>query len=125
MNNPGLIKNFTADGAISKYRIVKFNDSDTDVVQASAATDSLIGVNGELDISSGERVDIVMTGIAEVEYGGTVTRGQPLTSDTDGKAIYANPATGVNNNIIGLAMASGVSGDIGSVLLSPGIIQGA
>jgi hypothetical protein len=35
------------------------------------------------------------------------------------------PATGVNNRVIGIAMVSGVSGDLGSVLIAPGSLQGA
>ncbi|MCA3226551.1 MAG: DUF2190 domain-containing protein, partial [Burkholderiales bacterium] len=33
-------------------------------------------------------------------------------------------AAGVNNNVIGVALQSGVSGDIIPVLISPGRIQG-
>ena len=41
------------------------------------------------------------------------------------KGVAAAPAAGVNAAVIGKAMASGVDGDIISVLLAPGRIQGA
>lgn len=123
MSNPELIKSYKAGGAISKHRIVKLSADDT-VVQAAAATDALHGVLGEIAAASGDRVDVVLTGIAEVEYGGNVTRGALLTADADGKAVSADPAAGVNNRIIGQAMESGVAGDIGSVLISHSSMQG-
>jgi len=115
MNNPGLVKSFNAAAAILATRIVKFGASDTDAAQAASATDALIGVSVALvPALAGERIDIVMTGVTEVEYGGAVSRGDLLTSDASGRAIVA----AINQNVIGMAMASGVSGDIGSVLLS-------
>jgi len=39
--------------------------------------------------------------------------------------LAAAPASGVNNGIIGIAMVSGVSGDIGTVLLAQSTLQGA
>ncbi|WP_020403747.1 capsid cement protein [Gracilimonas tropica] len=124
MNTPGLIKNFEAGAAVTKHRIVKFGSGDELAVQAAAATDALIGVSTEVDSASGDRVDVIMSGIAQVEFGGNVTRGAALTSDANGKAVAAAPATGVNNRIIGWAAVSGADGDIGSVILAPGEIQG-
>lgn len=124
MRNHDFVKGFIAGGAVAARRIVKLGSSDTAAVQASAATDSLIGVS-DLGAASGESVAVIMGGIAAVEYGGNVTRGALLTADTNGKAVAAAPAAGVNNRIIGVAMISGVSGDIGSVLVNPGAFQGA
>jgi len=123
MRNEDLIKSFDADSTINPYRIVKFS-SDGAVVQAAAATDFLVGISNSLGATTGERCDVVLEDIAEVEYGGNVTRGALLTSDANGKAVVAAPASGVNNRIVGLAMVSGVSGDIGSVLLERCLIQG-
>lgn len=127
MKTPVLTKNFLAGGTINPYRIVKFGSDDNTVILAAAATDSLLGVvdiPAQSSASSGERVDVVLTGVTEVEYGGTVTRGQELTSDANGRAVAASPAAGVNNRIIGIALKSGVVGDIGSVLLSQSVKQG-
>ncbi|MCE7915414.1 MAG: DUF2190 domain-containing protein [Nitrosomonas sp. PRO4] len=124
MANLILAKNYTAGGAISPFRIVKMGSNDGEVVQAAAATDLLMGVTGELGPASGERVDIQKIGIARIEFGGTVTRGNPVTADASGKAVAAAPAAGANVRIIGFAEVSAVSGDIADVLLAPSSMQG-
>jgi len=125
MRHDGFIKNHTADGAIGAYRIVKHGDADGDVAQATASTDVLIGVNGRLAAAvAGDRVDIHRGRLVEVEYGGNVTRGDPLTSDANAKAVAAAPAAGTNAYIIGYAEVSGVAGDIGAAMFAPGRIQG-
>lgn len=116
-----LCKNYIAGGAITKYRIVKFS-ADRAVVQAAAATDALIGVSQEIDAASGERVDVCRIGMPLVEYGGTVARGDPLTSDANGKAIKANPSAGTKVSIIGFAEVSAVAGDIEVMNLAPGFL---
>lgn len=122
--NPELFLNYTAGGAITEKRLVKFGAGDRLVVQASAATDAIIGVN-DLTAATDERSDICLSGIFPVTYGGTVTRGDALTSDSSGRAITATAAAGANVRIIGIAMESGVVGDLGSVRIAPGFFQGA
>jgi len=124
MRNQGLTKTLIAGAAIAAYRIVKFGAADTAVLQAAAATDLSIGVS-DLGGASAEPTDVIVEGIAVVEYGGDVTRGAKLTADADGKAIAAAPAAGVNAQVIGIAMLSGVAGDLGSVRISPSVMQGA
>lgn len=122
MGTPTLIRNYTAGGAIAKYRIVKHGATDGAALQAAAPTDALMGVCTELD--SGGGADVIKAGVADVEYGGNVTRGDPLTSDASGKAVTAAPAAGTNARIVGYAEVSGVSGDIGSALIAIGVMQG-
>ena len=125
MNNPGLIKSFLAGAVIAPYRAVKFGADDDHVVQSAAATDAHIGVSGAIGATAAEdRIDITLDDIAEIEYGGTVTRGDLLTADANGMAVTAAPAAGVNNRIIGQAMVSGVFGDIGSLDITKTSIQG-
>lgn len=124
MANTLLNKNYTAGGAINPYRIVKPGSNDGEVVQAAAATDSLMGVCESVGPASGERCDIVKVGIAELEFAGVVTRGGPVTSDADGKGVAASPAAGSNVRIIGFAEVTTAPGDIAPVLVAPGIMQG-
>jgi hypothetical protein len=125
MRNEGLITNHLADAAIGAFRICKHGSADGYVAHATASTEKLIGIANHLGAAAAaSRVDVVRSGIAEVEYGGSVTRGDPLTSDADGKAVAAAPGSGTNAYIIGLAEVSGSSGDTGSCLLAPGRIQG-
>ena len=123
MWNPGY-KQYTAEAAVGANLIVKPGSTDDFVAQGAAATDLLMGVSGNIAAVLGERVDIIKSGIADVLFGGNVTRGNPLTADANGKAVVAAPGAGANVRIIGFAEVSGVSGDIGSVLIVPGYMQG-
>ena len=120
----GLTRTYTAGAAVVRRRIVKFS-ADRTVVQGAASTDLLIGVSDQsADTPSGGRVDVHRDGMPEVEAGGPIGRGQPLTSDAVGRAIVAAPASGVNVRIIGFAEVDAVLGDIIDVMLEPGYLQG-
>lgn len=118
------IRNYTADGATNPSRIAKFSTADGHVVQAAAATDELIGVFDELAHATGERCDVIRAGATLIQYGGTVTRGDWLTSDASGNAVKAAPTTGAAASVIGRAEVSGVSGDIVPIVLAIGQITG-
>ena len=122
--NPILEKEYLADGAVSAFRILKAGTNDDDAAQATGVGENYLGVSQHAAADNAD-VRVMEIGISKVEYGGTVSYGDPLTSDANGKAVAAAPATGVNNSIIGYARAAGVSGDIGRTLISPGINQGA
>lgn len=125
MASPTLIRNFAAGGTVNPRRLVKFGSSDREVVQASAATDLIIGVVASSEVrSAGDRVDVVLVGIADTDMGGTVARGTKVTADSNGKAVAAAPAAGVNNHVVGIAMVTTASGDIAEVLLSQSVNQG-
>lgn len=112
-----LSKSFDAGAAISPYRIVKPGAADSAVLQGAAATDALVGVCMEVGPASGERVDIIVSGVAEVQLGGTVARGDWITSNGTGQGIATTTAA---NQVIGRALASGVANDIIPVLIAPG-----
>lgn len=69
-------------------------------------------------------LDIVTDGIFPGIAGGSITRGDPLTSDAAGAVITAAPAGGVNLACIGHALASAASGDRVPVQISRFILQG-
>lgn len=134
--NAILEKAFRADGAITQYRVVKPGTNEDDASQASASTDALMGV-AQHDAADNEMVRVMLYGISKVEYGGNVSQGDPLTVDAQGRAIPATRHTHTENTdasytqnattqpasgerIIGIAMATGVLGDIGRVLICPG-----
>lgn len=124
--NPILTKSFTAGGAIVANSIVEAGSADWEVVQANGATatDMLLGVTTEVAAASAERCDVILSGIADVQLGGTVARGGPVTANASGLGIAAAPGAGVNNRVVGFAMISGVSGDIIPVLLAQSLMQG-
>lgn len=91
MHNPILVKSFLASGAIAAMRAVKISAAGT-VAQASAASDAVIGVSDRLAAASGEPVDVVLSGIAEVQAGAAITVGALVTVDSNGKVVTATLA---------------------------------
>ncbi len=134
-----LTKAFTAGGDVAAHRIVKHGDADAKVIQAAAAGDATIGIAGELGAETGARIDVHLAGIAPVEAGDAVSRGAPVTADSDGKAVAAarhshsenaaddytaNAVTGAAAAVrtIGVALsAAGAGGDLIRVLIHPGL----
>lgn len=116
-----------AGATINPNRIVKIGAADRTVIQGAAATDRFLGVAdipANTTAASGERVDVVTSGEMEVLLGGTVARGGPVTSDASGQGVAAAPAAGTNNGIVGWATESGVVGDIITIQVAPGVLQG-
>lgn len=124
MANNGLTKSYTAEGAIGANLIVKVGAADYGVLVAAAVGDVSIGISTEVAAASGERIDVIHAGIADLKIGGNVTRGAFLTSDASGQGVVAAPAGGTNNRIIAVALTAGVSGDIIPVLVQPMSFQG-
>lgn len=97
------------------YYIVKISAQNT-VALASAATDFIVGViNAKPAVGTAANpasVDVRLrtaAGTSKVILGGTVTRGDNLTSDANGKAITTTTAA---DEVLGRALDSGVTGDI-------------
>lgn len=111
--NPLLDKTYTAGGTILPYRLLKFGTADTLMIQATAATDAIVGLSGQVGAVSGEPLDVTLVGVGEVTLGDTVTRGSQVTADSAGRAVTA--ASG--NTVAGLVLKSGVVGDVVPMLL--------
>jgi hypothetical protein len=101
MANNGLTKSYLAEGAITANTIVKVGAADYGVLAAAAVGDKSIGVSTDVAAASGERCDVMHAGIADLKLGGTVARGDLLTSDASGFGVTAAPAAGTNNRIVG------------------------
>lgn len=115
-----LTKSLTATGAIVKRRFVSYGAADGSCVQSSGATAFIAGVSSDIDSDIGQRTSVHMNGnIADIEYGGVVTRGDALTSDAQGRAIATTTA---GNRCGGFAEVSGVAGDIGSCIVTPFVL---
>lgn len=114
MQSPILTKSFDTGAAITKRRIVKVSGSDNTVIHATAG-DIPIGVAAEVDVDSGDLCDVHVAGVALVDCGGAVTRGLFVASDADGEAVNA----GTGDSGIGVALETGVDGDVIPVLIAP------
>lgn len=100
--NEGLVKTYDAGGTINEYRIAKFGSSDSVVLQADASTNKFAGVfclPKGATAATGDSVDVIKSGIADVDYGGTITVGDRLTSNADGKAISAESLFGTKTAV--------------------------
>ena len=122
MRTEMFIKSYRADAAITKFRLVKAGAADASIAPATAATDAIMGVADSLGAASGQIVDVIVGGYASVTYGGTVTRGAPLTTDSTGRAIVATVA---GSRLVGYAVTAGVVGDVGTVHVQLGTLATA
>jgi len=109
---------FKAGAAISPYRIVKFGSDSLHVIQGAAATDTTIGINQCPQAAATEdQVMVALQGIGKVELGGTVVRGDLLTSDSVGRALASLAVP--TDRVIGVALDSGGTGTVIRVSITP------
>ncbi|MDC7787354.1 DUF2190 family protein [Rhodoplanes sp. TEM] len=122
-----LIKSFPAAAAVTAFRFVKFAAPavDRSVAQANAATSPLVGVSDSMGAPQGGMADVIQVGLAELRLGGTVSAGDFLTADADGKGIKCVPAAGETRVYGAIAQAPGVADDIIPVLVGIGVITPA
>lgn len=118
-NRRGLVTSHIAAVALAAYRIAAYGADEDDTTLAVDADTTLMGVSCDLPTPVGGVADICRSGIAPVEYGGVVDRGDALTADSQGRAIAAVPGDDEVLNCVGHAEVGGVIGDIGAVLVMP------
>jgi hypothetical protein len=123
--NTLLTKNYTAGAPVAARRFVKLGAADNIVVPGAAADDGLLGVSADLGAETGARLDVRLAGIAEIELGDNVTRGDLATSDAAGRGVTATLAVDEIIRTGGIFLASGAEGDIVPVLLAPAAAVGA
>jgi len=111
----GIDLSFNAGGDLSaqQYRIVKHTASDLAV--ANATDLNQVGVLQDAPAAAGRPGVVRVFGVSKVKLGGTVAKGDRLTSDANGAAIVA--VTG--KQVVGIAMTAGVSGDTANIFISP------
>lgn len=118
-----LEKSTKAGAAITAFTIAKFGGDDETMVPAAGNTDELIGIF-QHGAENGKEVRVMLGGISRLKLGGTVARGNYVTSDGSGNGVAIGSTGGTNYTVIGKALASGVSGDIIPVLIAPSRPQG-
>lgn len=116
--------NRAASAAIAAFRVVRLT-ADNTVAQSAAAADAHLGVCSQPGGAAvNARCDLIVSGIAEAEAGGTIARGDLLTADAQGRVITATAAAGVNVRVIGMALVSAVVGDVVEIFINQGSFQG-
>lgn len=114
-----------ADLSAKQFYLCKTNSSGLAALASSAGQD-VTGVIYDNGGTSGRVIPVANGGSVMVIYGGTVTAGDKLTTDANGKAVTAagsrvdstvSSATDplIGPFIFGEALVSGVAGDIGVV----------
>lgn len=116
MPNTRLVKTYPAQGDLPPYRIVAPALS-TSVVLASDPLAPLLGTTDQLGKKPNGTADIYLSDLPEVELGGVVATGDPLTADDQGRAIKATIS---GQRIIGFAMGAGTEGVIITYQFAPG-----
>ena len=75
--------------------------------------------------AAGDTIDLVLNGVYPLIAGGTITRGDWVTSGgTDGSVITETASGGVNVAVVGQALESAVSGDRVACAINPFMKQG-
>lgn len=118
---PLLIKSFRAALIVAGNRIVAAA-ADGEVNTASANTDPSIGISDAMGAEAGRMVDLTQVGWAELKLGGTVSAGDPLTSDAEGRGVKAAPVAGTEVRVAAIAMADGELDEIIPVLVAPSVL---
>lgn len=86
----GLVRNYTAAGAIKPRRIVTFATAEGEVEQATDATKAPAGVSGIAGTDKqGERIDVHLAGVRDVEAAASFDAGSIVAADADGRLVVA------------------------------------
>lgn len=98
------------DLSAKQFHAVKVNSSG----QVVAAGDGEAGIGFvQNKPTSGQAATVRVAGVTKAAAGGTVTAGQKIAANADGKAVTAT----ASENVIGTALTGGTSGTIISVLV--------
>lgn len=96
------------DLSAKQYFIVKISAAKT-VALASAATDAIAGTIQNVPVSSGLVEVAIAGGTAKVVAGGSISAGDYLTTDGNGKAVAT---TTDGDQVIGVAVEAGDASDV-------------
>lgn len=109
----------SATGEVKPFRALVGTTTDGVVAQATGATGKLVGVSGEFGTpAEGGDLSMYYAGICPLEYGDDVAFGDPLTADSEGRFVLAEPG----ERYLAIAFEKGDEGTIGSGLIAPGFV---
>lgn len=106
------------DLTTKQYHAVKVN-ANGNVVLARAGENAIGILQNKPE--QGKVAEVMSLGISKAVYGGTVTAGQNLAVDSEGRLVNASG----NSAVIGVALESGEANEIHSVLLVTRVSAGA
>ncbi len=125
--NPLLTKNYSTATVINPCRFVKWS-ADATVTLAVDGAAPIVGVSEQVGVTQADldagrtRIDVIREGLAYLELGGNVTRGDWLRADANGKGIAAALTAGQTMHVGARADVSGVAGDIIPVQVQSNVV---
>ena len=125
--------NLVAVGTIRPYRAVAPTGSADNACGESNANNISYGVvSGDTKshdsanhAEADDQVSLQTGNVLLIETGGTVTRGNGIKTDADGKAVHAATSGATGQNHIGIALESGASGAIIRMYWQPLVVRPA
>lgn len=100
--------------ALKQYLFMKINTSGN--ITPCGAGESAVGILQDNPNTTGFAGELAIDGVSKVVYGGTVTAGDFLMSDSSGRAVTATSTNYIN----GRARVSGVVNDIHGIIIKDG-----
>jgi hypothetical protein len=104
-----------ADLSAKQYLFVKIAAAKA-VDVCSAATDRPVGILQNKP-TSGQNAEVAFLGVSKVVCGGTITAGDQIGTDANGKAVSLAAGTDTTKFVVGIALEAGASGRIISALI--------
>ena len=104
-----------AQAAVTQYTFVKPSAVRFGCIECTADTDIAVGIAQDAAAATGEEIAVAFGGVAKVALNATITIGQALTSDADGRA----KAAAAGDVAQGVALEGGVQNDVISMLVLP------
>lgn len=121
MSTYGYVRTLTAGAAVAPYTIVRAGGTDGTVVASAARTDTHLGVTGiEGADAAGDRLDVHLSGPAQVRAGGTLAAGQRFTADATGRAVGVSVGAAACL-VVGIVFLPAAPNDIVPCLVSPSL----
>lgn len=83
-------KSFTAGEDIPAHRLVTFSSDEDTVIIAESSDVNVLGVTTDVDTTAGNTFDVSCIGYVKIQAGGTVTKGDFIEPDSDGKGVTSS-----------------------------------
>ncbi len=123
-------RTFNADAAIAINLIVKLvspgsasfepGEGYVELCGAAGTSNVPVGVSHSAAAAADDPIRVVWLGEALVTCGGTVAPGDPIESDSAGKAVKA---TGNSSFLIGYALEDGTTGKVIKMIVNPSFVN--
>ena len=118
-NNPYVVSKTAGGSTIAPFVAVIQSSSADNEVTVAGANAVAIGIAPEYSTAAGEHLPVYIGGIVFAKYGGSVTRGQKLKTDSSGYLVPIATTGTVFQNVIAIAAESGSSGEVRPVQVQP------